>query len=99
MIDGKEFRQDVFLTGETVEEKESSHTITKDDIERALLQEPDYIIIGKGTCSRVEIPEEIRDIVESNGIALIEGDTPGAIKDFNRLKSKNKVVGIMHLTC
>ncbi len=99
IIDGKEFKQDVFLTNETIEEKESSHIITKDDIDRALLYEPDYIVVGKGTCSRVEIPEEIRDMVNRSGVILIEGSTSDAIKDFNRLKGKNKVVGIFHLTC
>lgn len=99
MIDGKEFRRDVFLTNETVEERESSHTITKDDIDRALLHGPECIIIGRGTCSRVDIPEEIRDMVQRNNIILLEGDTEKAVKDFNRLKGKNKVVGIFHITC
>jgi hypothetical protein len=98
-IDGREFKQDVFITNNMVEEKESSHTITKDDIDKALIQEPDYIIVGRGTCSRVEIPDEIRDMVDRNRVGLIEGRTVNVIKDFNRLKGKNKVVGIFHITC
>ena len=99
VINGREFKQDVFVTNDTVEEKESSHTTTKDDIDRALLHEPDYIIIGRGSSGMVEVPDEIRDMVERNRVNLIDGRTGDAIKDFNRLKAKSKVVGIFHLTC
>jgi hypothetical protein len=99
IINGKEYRQDVFVTNNSVEEKEGSHTIKKDDIDKALLNEPDFIIIGRGVSGAVEVPDEIRDIVAQNNVELIEGKTGDVIKDFNRLKGKNKVVGIFHITC
>lgn len=99
VINGEEHKQDVFVTNDSVEEKESSHIITKDDIDKALLNEPDFIIIGRGTSGMVDIPDEIKGMVVQNNVELIEGKTPDAIKDFNKLKGKNKVVGIFHLTC
>ncbi|UCG95303.1 MAG: hypothetical protein JSV92_04660 [archaeon] len=99
IIDGKEYNTDVFITGNSVEEKESSHTITKDDIDKALIENPDIIIIGMGTTGMVRIPEEIRDIVAKNKIELVEGKTSQAIEDFNKLRGKNKIVAIFHLTC
>lgn len=99
VINGKEHKQDVFVTNDSVEEKESSHNITKDDIDKALLNEPDFIIIGRGTGGMVNIPDEIKGMVVQNNVELIEGKTSDVIKDFNKLKGKNKVVGIFHLTC
>ena len=99
VINGKEHKQDVFITDDFVEEKESSHEITKDVIDKALLLEPNSIIVGRGTSGMVIIPDEIRDILAQNNVELIEGKTPDAIEDFNNLKGKNKVVGIFHLTC
>ena|GEM_PF-1492486 len=98
-INGKEYNKDVFVTNEFVEEKENSHIVTKDDIDKALLNEPNLLIIGRGTSGNVEIPEEIRGILAKNNVKLIEGKTPIVIKDFNKLKGKNKIVGIFHLTC
>lgn len=98
-VNGKEYRQDVFVTNESVEKRQSSHTITRDDIDKALLIEPDFILIGKGTTGRVEIPEEIRGLVAKNNIELIEGRTTDVIEYFNKLKNKSKIVGIFHLTC
>ena len=99
IINGNEFNKDVFVTNDLVEEKENSHTITKDDVDKALLNEPDFIVIGRGTNGMVEIPDEIRDIVAKNNIELIEGKTNDIIKSFNKLRNNNKIVGIFHLTC
>ncbi len=99
VLKGKKYDHDVFVTNKSVEEKESSHEITRDDIDRALFLEPDLIIIGKGTSGMVEIPEEIKAMVARNKVRLIEGNTPDVIKDFNKLSAKNKIVGIFHLTC
>jgi len=99
IINGKEYKNDVIVTNTSVSTKESSHTITKEDIEDILLTDPDVIIIGTGTSGKVKVPKEVKVMVESHNKEMIIGKTPEVINDFNRIKTKNKVVGIFHLTC
>ncbi len=99
VINGNEYKQDVFVTNDSVEEKENSHKITKDDLDKILLYEPDIVVIGRGTSNNVEIPDEIKVMLAQNNIKLIDGKTPDVIEKFNKLVSKNKIVGILHLTC
>ena len=99
VIKGRKYNRDVFVTNEFVEERERSHKITLDDIDRALLHEPEIVIIGRGTSGMVEIPDEVRARLAENNVELIEGKTPEVIKEFNKLVGKRKLVGIFHLTC
>ena len=99
VINGSKYKQDVFVTNNIIEEKDNSHKITRDDIDKALLYEPEIIIVGRGTNKNVEIPDEIKDILSQNNIKLIEGKTNDVIDTFNKTVNKNKVVGIFHLTC
>jgi len=98
-IMGNEYNKDVFVTNDSVHQKENSHHITKDDLDMALLHEPDFLIIGLGTNNMVNFPEEMKGVLKENGVELIQKTTEEAIKDFNKLRNKNKVVGIFHLTC
>lgn len=98
-INGKEYKEDVIVTNNSVSTKESSHTITKEYVEDILLMNPDVIIIGTGTSGKVKVPKEVRDMVESHNKKMIIGKTPEVINDFNKMKTKNNVVGVFHLTC
>ncbi len=98
-IEGEEYNEDVFVTNDSVEKKEGSHFIGNDVLDKVLINDPDFLIIGRGTNNMVKIPDEIRGILTKNNIKLIDGKTKNMIDEFNKLKAKNKVFGIFHLTC
>ena len=98
-INDKEYHEDVIVTNDSVRTKESSHKITKEEIEDVLLLDPDIIIIGTGTSGMVKVPQEVRDIVEREGKEIIIGKTPEVVNQFNKLRINNKIVGIFHITC
>jgi len=95
-INGKEYKEDVFVLGNSVEIKESGHTIRKKEVEKLVLEEPKQIIIGTGTTGKVKITEEALSFVKSNNIDIILEKTPKAVEIFNK---NNNAVGLFHLTC
>lgn len=77
-----------------------SHQVTKKDIDKAVAEKPEVIVIGTGDSGLMNVPEEIRDYIEYQHIHLIELRTAEAVEEFNRLEQQGrKVIGLFHLTC
>lgn len=86
--------------------RKESHVIDLEDIERALEQGPDIIIIGTGAAGIAKITERARQVIEEKGVKLIIEKTMDAVKIFNDFKEKSekektsqKIIGLFHLTC
>lgn len=99
-IDGKVYNHDVYvLPSGKVEERGYGHTFTKDQVERVLRENPDVVIIGKGTSGLASLSSDERALLEKTGAELIEADTPGVKEKFNELTKAKKVAAIIHVTC
>ncbi len=113
-IDGKNYNHDVEVRffGEDVCEvlawqRKESHLIEKEDVERAISQNPGTIIIGTGESAMASITDGAKETIEKKGIKLIIDATEHAIKTFNIIGKdsmeeegeQEKVVGLFHLTC
>jgi len=87
--------------------RKESHIIDMEDIESALSQNPQMIVIGTGESGMAEVTKNLKIELESRGIELIVDLTADAIKTFNVIKEyseeedgvQKRVIGFFHLTC
>lgn len=110
VIDGKTYEYDVEVrwTGEVLKWwRGESHIVDIEDVERAIDQNPDLIIIGTGESGLAKVTEKTKEEILSKGIGLIVDKTEEAVKTFNIQKRESeeeegrqkKVIGLFHLTC
>ena len=109
-IDGKNYNYDVEVrwNGEILKWwRKESHVIDVEDLERALKQNPEIIIIGTGESGMARVTEMAKSEIKSKGIELIIDLTEEAVKTFNVVcqdseeeeGKQKKVIGLFHLTC
>lgn len=109
-IGGKEYNFDVEVrwTGEVLKWwRGESHIIDVKDLERAVNQKPNIIIIGTGEAGVAKVTQKAQEFIESKGIQLIIDKTEEAVKTFNVILEKSKeegeeekkIIGLFHLTC
>jgi len=122
IIDGKTYNHDVEVrwtpkeslrdpTGQAGEvlpwRRRESHVIDVEDVQRAIEENPDTIIIGTGESGVAKVDESAKEMIQSEGIKLIIDLTEQAVKTFNIINKEsleeegeqNKVIGLFHLTC
>jgi hypothetical protein len=103
VIDSKTYHQDVEVrwTGEVLNWwRKEGHIFNLEDIERALKENPEIIVLGTGALGIAKVTEELQEKVSSLGIQLIIDKTREATKAFNKILEKEKrVIGLFHLTC
>jgi hypothetical protein len=102
-IFGKEYNFDVEVrwTGEVFSWwRKEGHTVNSEDVERALKENPEVIIIGTGAYGVCKITKDCEDFIKEKGLELIVDITEKAVEKFNELlKQSKKVIGFFHLTC
>lgn len=108
-INEKQYNHDVEvrLAGKVLDWwRKESHIIDLEDIQRALEQKPDLIIIGTGAYGVAKVTEKAKKAITEQGVELIIEKTGQAVKIFNELKEKaekektsQKIIGLFHLTC
>ncbi len=109
-IDGKTYTKDVEVRwdDEVLDWwRQESHVIDVADIGRALLQEPEVIVVGTGEDGMAEVTDRAREAAELQGVKLIVDKTPEAVKTFNVRKEdsieeegeEERIIGLFHLTC
>lgn len=107
---GKSYNHDVEVrwAGEVLDWwRQESHVIDLEDIQRALEQKPDLIIIGTGAYGVAKVTERAQKEIKTQGIELIIDKTEEAVRTFNIIRERSKmeegkekkVIGLFHLTC
>lgn len=105
MIDNETYAKDVEVrypdNDVLLWQKKESHVIDSEDVQRAIDQKPEIIIIGNGESGVAQIAEKAKKEIESSGIQLIIEKTGDAVKTFNaEIQTKReKIIGLFHLTC
>jgi hypothetical protein len=87
--------------------RKESHIIDIDDVQAALGQNPDIIIIGTGESGMAKVTDGLKHELKTKGIQLIVDFTEQATKTFNIINEdsaeeegeQRKVIGFFHLTC
>jgi hypothetical protein len=99
-IDDKTYYHDVYvLPSGKVVEREYGHSFTKDQVEYVLKENPDTVVIGKGTSGLASLSGDARDLLEKRKVKIIEAYTPAIMDKFNKLTKTKKVAAIIHVTC
>jgi hypothetical protein len=102
VINGTTYTSDLILYPDKVDDtwwRKESHVLHKDDLTDVINYEPDVIIVGTGEPGLMEVPDETKQFIKSNGIELIIENTNNACKIYNELNKYKKVVATLHLTC
>lgn len=109
VIDGEAYDHDVEVrwNGEVLKWwRDKGHVFQPQDIERAMNENPEIIILGTGAYGVSEVPQETKELVREENIKLIVDKTEEAIRTFNIIMEKaqeqhieKKVIGLFHLTC
>jgi len=102
-ISGKTYHVDVEVrwAGEVLNWwRKEGHTVDCEDVERALKENPEVIVVGTGAYGVCEVTENCEKFIKERKIELIIENTEKATKKFNEfLKASKKVIGLFHLTC
>lgn len=109
-IDGKIYDYDIEIrwSGEVLKWwRKESHIIDTEDIQAAIDQNPETIVIGTGESGMAKVTDRLKQEVKAKGIELIIDQTEQAAKTFNILNEESqeeegrqrKVIGLFHLTC
>ena len=100
IINNVTYSHDVFiLPSDKVEKRKYGHTFTKEQVEHVLKENPEVIVIGKGTSGMASLSSEARALLEEKGVEAIEADTPDIKDKFNELSETKKIAAIVHVTC
>ncbi len=102
VVDGTVYTSDVIIYPDRVDAswwREEGHRLSLKDIQPVLEYKPDAIIIGTGFHGAMNVPEDVREHVISNGIGLTVSTTKDACESYNEMEQSGKVVAAFHLTC
>ena len=102
VINGEKYSSDVIIFPDRIQDtwrRSKSHEVRPGDIDAALAENPEVIIIGSGAAGLVEVLPEVKQALENKGIKLVIEPTGDACNTYNRLSRAQKVVAALHLTC
>lgn len=102
-INGKDYTKDIELrwNGEVLNWwRLTGHRFQLPDIERAINQEPELIIMDTGESGMATVDNEVKEVLNQKDIKFIMEKTDIAVKVFNQaLQEKKKAIGLFNLTC
>jgi hypothetical protein len=99
-VDYVTYRHDVYiLPSGKVEERPYGHTFTKEQVEHVLKENPDVVITGKGDSGLASLSRDAKNLLQKNGVEMIEDYTQNIVDEFNNLNETKKVAAIIHITC
>ncbi len=88
-------------------QRAKNHIIDVEDIEMALEQKPEVIVIGTGEDGNAEVMPDVVEILQTRGIKIFIDKTEEATKTFNIRNEdsleeegrQEKIIGLFHITC
>lgn len=102
VIDGKTYTTDVIIYPDRVDAswwRKEGHYLQKTDLAGIVGNGPEVLVIGTGNMGVMHVPEDTISFLQSKGIEVRVEKSGNAVKVFNELSGKRKVVGAFHLTC
>lgn len=105
VIEGEEYRDDLMICGDEVKPgwfRKEGHRLSPEDLGWIVEENPDLLIVGKGSSGRMKVTDRARDYLEERGIEIRADRTDEAVKQFNALhesEEESLVAAAYHLTC
>ena len=102
VINGKSYLGDIKILDTKVRhwEDREGHELKIKDVRDLLDINPELIIIGTGNSGYLDMPSNLRDLVNSKRIPLFLDKNIKAIERYNQaIMQKKKIAAIFHSTC
>jgi hypothetical protein len=102
VIDGQAYTDDVIILPDRVASswwREKGHRLQPQDLDTVLEANPDVLVVGQGAYGRMTITNEAQDRLREAGIKLLASDTKEACETYNQIRTQQKAVAALHLTC
>lgn len=102
IVDGVLYGSDVVILSDRVVtwRRREGHLLRIEDLQEALEQKPDTLVIGTGYNGMMEVPGSVVEELRSRGISADVRRTREAVETYNELTRKGRnVVAALHLTC
>ncbi|MHC4477917.1 MAG: Mth938-like domain-containing protein [Planctomycetota bacterium] len=103
VVDGQVYSSDLILVGGTVRPnwwRKQGHSLAVEDLEVVIEGKPAILVVGCGASGIMKVPEQTRQVLEADGIALEALNTDKAVERFNELTGQGaSVAAALHLTC
>jgi hypothetical protein len=101
-IDGRTFTADLIILPDRILTnwwRKEGHLLCLDDLNEALKEGPDALVLGTGALGMLKIEEEVQRYLRERKIEFLPGKTKKAIDLFNEWAPRKRTVGAFHLTC
>jgi hypothetical protein len=102
VVDGQSYSSDLIIFPDRVFDgwwRETSHTLTPDDLAEVVKEAPEVLIVGQGLFGRLSVPADTRSFLEAHNIEVIARSTKEACQIYNQMSVSRKVAAALHLTC
>lgn len=102
VIDGQKYTSDLIIFPDRVESswwRNTGHRLCLQDLESAIKEEPEVLVVGTGFTGLMKVEEEVKDYAQEKGITLVIEKTKKATQSYNELAPTKKTIGAFHLTC
>lgn len=103
VINNKDYSSDLILYPNKIITKwwrEEGHSLCMEDLQELEKDKPELLVIGTGAYGRMNVPKEVINQLEEEGIKVIIKKTAEAVKEYNKfVREGKKVVAAVHLTC
>lgn len=100
---GKSYRKDVIIYGETVLcpwKREHGHRLSFGDFKELMSHPPRILVIGTGQLGVMDVPDDVLEKLAQQGVDGRPMPTEKALKHFVELRAQGKdVAAALHLTC
>jgi len=102
-IDGKAYRNDVKLIGNSVVPdwwRSQGHHVGPEDVKDLLSSDAEVCIFGTGAYGALRVSESVISALKRRGISVLVEKTGSACTSYNRLSREGKkVIAGFHLSC
>lgn len=102
VVDGRAYTRDIIILPDRVFDgwwRKEGHRVEVEDLQEALKEELETLIIGTGYYGYVEVPVETTEWVRSRGVKLVVAKTAEACEAYNRVSRSSRAAAALHLTC
>jgi hypothetical protein len=107
VVDGREYKHDIVIYPDgrigrrrkeiSKRKHGTSHKLDPEELREYLREDFDALIVGTGMYGKLSLLPESRKLVE--GKEVVELPTGEAVKLFNELQGRKRILGIFHVTC
>ena len=102
VVEGREYTRDLIIHPDRVDDswwRREGHQLHVEDLKQAVEGSPEVLVVGTGYYGFMKISRETEDFLEKKGVKLIAQKTGEAVRIYNELAPRARVVAALHLTC